>query len=152
MQDIYKDHPPTIASADRPHLDFLKFGRLAQVSKIKMVINAAKKNGIGKASEISRLLNKLLIKTAIGDKWTPRLVWFAVKAMTSKAEDPGERKATRASRTQAYEDAKFRDMVKRVVKSRLDEISDEFEASKPTLGEASAELADLKMRLERKLN
>ncbi|MFZ1725471.1 MAG: hypothetical protein WAU13_02295, partial [Albidovulum sp.] len=80
MQDIYKKSPPIIASEDRPHLDFLKYGKLEQVTKIKTVVEAAKKNEIGTASEICKILNKLSIKTAIGGKWTPRLVWFAAEA------------------------------------------------------------------------
>lgn len=150
MQDIYKKHPPKIASADKPHLDFLRFGKLEQVTKIQAVIEAAKKNGIGTASEISHLLNKLLIKTAIGDKWTPRLAWFAVSAIRSHGQDPDRRKIGQEIGNQQRSDAKFRDLVNRVVKSRLAEIKDEFEASKPTLGEASPELAELKRRLEGK--
>ena len=148
MRDIYKEHPPRIASTDKPHLDFLKYGKPEQVVRIRMVIEAAKKNGIGTASEVSHLLNKLLIKTAIGEKWTPRLAWFA--AAEIKAENQAHKARTTGGdiRGTSKSDTKFRDMVNRVVKSRLDEIRAEFEASKPTLGEASPELAALKKRLE----
>lgn len=148
MQDIYKEHPPRIASVDKPHLDFLKYGKPEQVVRIRTVIEAAKKNGIGTASEISHLLNKLLIKTAIGEKWTPRLAWFAAAAI--KAENQAQKVRTTGGDIEgsSKSDTKFRDIVNRVVKSRLDEIRAEFEASKPTLGEASPELAALRKRLE----
>lgn len=144
MQDIYKNHPPRIASLDKPHLDFRKYGKPEQVAEIKLVIEAAKKNGIGTASEISRLLNKLLIKTAIGEKWTPRLAWFAAAAVTDHLRQ------TRSTNSNAPGASQFRDKVNRLVKSRLDEIRAEFEASNPTLGETSPQLAALKKRLESK--
>lgn len=147
MQDIYSKHPPRIASADRPHLDFLKYGKPEQVVQITVVIEAAKKNGIGTASEISRILNKLLIRTAIGEKWTPRLAWFAASALAVHRTRSEKQSPHRGTDGKSQDEAKFRDKVNRVVKSRLAEIRDEFEASKPTLGEASPELMELKRRL-----
>lgn len=148
MQDIYKKHPPKIASADKPHLDFLKYGKPEQVLQIRTVIEAAKKNGIGTASEISRLLNKLLIKTAIGEKWTPRLVWFAAAAVRAHSSENRARSSGGGVGERSRAETKFHDMVNRVVKSRLEEIRTEFEESKPKLGDASPELMELKRRLE----
>lgn len=148
MQDIYKKHPPKIASADKPHLDFLKYGKPEQIVLIRAVIEAAKKNGIGTASEISRILNKMLIKTAIGEKWTPRLAWFAAAAVKAHNLPHEVRAPGRSIEKQSRTETKFRDMVNRVVKSRFKEISSEIEASTPTLGEALPELAALKRRLE----
>ena len=148
MQDIYSKHPPKIANSDKPHLDFLKYGKPEQVTQIVAVIEAAKKNGIGTASEISRLLNKLLITTAIGEKWTPRLAWFASSALAAHRARPEKQGLHRKLQGKSKDGLRFREKVNRVVKSRLDEIRDEFEASRPTLGEASPELMELKRRLE----
>ncbi|WP_460273936.1 hypothetical protein [Celeribacter sp. ULVN23_4] len=145
MQDIYKKHPPQLSSIDKPHLDFQKYGSLKDVARIKMIVEAARKNEIDTSSEISTLLNKLMIKTAIGEKWTPRLAWFVKRAVNShgKALHP-----TKSHVNQSRSDREFHDLVRRVVKSRLEEIKSEFEASKPTLGDASPELARLKEQLE----
>lgn len=148
MQDIYKKHPPKIASVDKPHLDFLKYGKPEQVVRIKTVIEAAKKNGIGTASEISRLLNKLLIKTAIGEKWTPRLVWFAVAAIKAQRSESRPKLAGEGGAGHRLTETKFRDLVNRVVMSRLEEIQTEFENSKPKLGDTSPKLMELKRRLD----
>lgn len=145
MQEIYKDHPPQISNMDKPHLNFIKFSKPAHVDKIKTVIEAADKNGIGTASEISRLLNKLLLRTAIGENWTPRLAWFAASEFRKQS-----RNAKRVHSLKQNDETKFQSLVKRAVNSRLDEIRNEFEASKPTLGEVLPELAALKMRLEGK--
>lgn len=139
MSDIYKKHPPKISSQDKPHLDFLKFGKPEQVAQLKTVIEAAQKNGIGTASEISKLLNKILIKTAIGENWTPRLAWFAVSAMRSTDQTKPQ-----AARISNNADANFRTKVDRLIRSRLEAIHEEFDASRPTLGDSLPELAALK--------
>ncbi|MGI9370744.1 MAG: hypothetical protein ACR2O2_18095 [Ruegeria sp.] len=148
MQEIYKNHPPRLANGDKPHLDFRKFGKPEQLDKIRTVILAAQQNGIDTASEVSCLLNKLLIKTAIGDSWTPRLAWFAAKVVKSDAR-ASQRSTTPTARS-SKKDVHFRDLVNRVVKSRLEEIKDNFAASQPTLGDASPELLELKRTLEQK--
>lgn len=151
MRDIYDKHPPQMASADKPHLDFLKYGRLERINQITTVIDAAKKNGIGTAAEISHLLNKLLIKTAIGEKWTPRLAWFV--AMAIKSQRDGSRVNFSSGTVRAHSDVEtnFRDKVDVVVNSRLEEIRSEFEESRPKLGDALPELVQLKKRLEKDL-
>ncbi|GAA6159187.1 hypothetical protein NBRC116589_13610 [Ruegeria sp. HU-ET01832] len=149
MHDIYKKHPPRIATADKPHLDFLKYGKIDQAKQIKTVIEAARKNGIGSAAEISRLLNKLLITTAIGEKWTPRLAWFAASAVRSNTPQ-SKNLSVGTDYKRSQNDTKFRNIVNRVVKSRLEEIESEFAASRPTLSEAAPELLELKKRLSRK--
>ncbi len=148
MQEIYKKHPPKIASLDKPHLDFQKYGKPEQLTRIRTVIEAAKKNGIGTASEISRLLNKLTIKTAIGEQWTPRLAWFAARAVFDETSREADTKPYQKFEHQSRETTKFQDRVNRLVKSRLDAIRSDFEDSKPTLGDVSAELAALKKTLE----
>ena len=147
LHELYKKHPPRLAKADKPHLDFRRFGKLENVDRIKIVVLAAQKNGIGTASEISSLLNKLLITTAIGEKWTPRLVWFATSAI--RAEHSSAAEAKRLS-NRSHNDAKFCDFVNRAIGSRLDEIQNEFDRTKPNLGDAYPELANLKKKLEKK--
>ena len=148
MQDVYKKHPPKIASADKPHLDFLKYGKPEQVVRIRTVIEAARKNDIGTAAEISRLLNKLLIKTAIGEKWTPRLVWFAATAIRTQSNENKPEATGKVGAGQRLNETKFRDLVDRVIVSRLEDIRTEFENTKPKLGDASPELMELKKRLD----
>lgn len=151
MRDVYERHPPKIASADKPHLDFLKYGRLERVEKIRTVIDAAKKNGIGTAGEISHLLNKLQIKTAIGERWTPRLAWFASAAVKIQGNEIKTRSSSGDSFGSSRSEVKFRDLVDLVVKSRLEEIQSQFEISVPKLGDALPELAELKRRFEQGL-
>jgi hypothetical protein len=147
MHAFYQKHPPQLSSLDKPHLDFIRFGRLDQVLRIKTVVQAAQKNGIGTASEICKLLNKLMIRTAIGEKWTPRLVWFATSAIRMESHKTGNQQHKSISDSQ---EVKFQDLVKRVIKSRLEEIRNEFDASKPTLGDVSPALQALKDHLEGK--
>ena len=40
----YSKHPPRIVSSDKPHLDFLKVGKMDQFERIVSVIEAAQKN------------------------------------------------------------------------------------------------------------
>lgn len=148
MGDIYKKHPPRISNQDKPHLDFLKFGKPEQVAQIKTVVEAARKNGIGTASEISKLLNKLLIKTAIGENWTPRLAWFASSAIRKDDSNSRRHAKPQTTRSSGNGDANFRTKVDRMIRSRLEEIHEEFNASTPTLGDSLPELAALKKQLE----
>lgn len=147
LHELYKRHPPRNSKADKPHLDFIRFGKVDNVKLIKVAILAAQKSDIGTASEISSLLNKLLITAVIGEKWTPRLVWFVTSAI--RVERSTEANVKRRT-NRPHKDAKFRDLVNRTIKSRLDGIRDEFDKSKLTLGDINPELAELKRKLEEK--
>lgn len=150
MADVYVDHPPQMASADKPHLDFSKFGKTEDFWKIITVIKAAHKGGIGTASEVSKLLNKLHLKTAIGETWTPRLAWFAGSAMRAQTQRSVEHSAHKPNDSKAAGDPTFNDQVARIVTSRLCEIQTAYEASKATLGDVGSDLMALKHRLEGK--
>ncbi len=138
-REIYAKHPPKISSADRPHLDFIKYGRMERVSRIVMVIDAARRNGIGNAANIAAILNKTRTYTAIGERWTPRLAWFAVSALRQTgSKEPATRFPV------ASGSVEFEKRIERAVRSRLDEIQSEFKKAKPKLGDVSLELRKLK--------
>lgn len=147
LQELYKKHPPKISKADKPHLDFIRFGKIDKFERIKTVIFAAQKNRIGSASQISSLLNKLSITTAIGEKWTPRLAWFVKSAI--REERSTEANPKRPT-NRPHKDAKFHFQVNWASKIRLDEMRDKSKKSKLTLGDVCPELVDLKRNLENK--
>jgi len=47
-------------------------------------VNGFKKAGFKKASDVSRLLNKAGVKTAMATDWSPRLVWFLMRQLHQK--------------------------------------------------------------------
>lgn len=147
MRDIYKDHPPQISSADKAHLDFVKFGKSDEAEKIRMVISAAKKDGIGAAAEVSKLLNKLRLRTALGEPWTPRLAWFAAAEFRNAASQSLARTAN-ATKAAACESKAFSTTLRAAIKSHLESIREEFSASQPKLGDAHPGLSDLLKRIQ----
>lgn len=147
MRDIYKDHPPQISSIDKAHLDFVKFGKSVEAAKICMVVSAAKKNGIGAAAEVSKLLNKLNLRTALGELWTPRLAWFAAAEFRNAASQPPTKKGN-ASKAAASESTAFSTAVMAAIQSHLQSIREDFAASQPKLGDAHPGLSDLLKRMQ----
>lgn len=149
-QDIYRNHKPKRANADEPHLAFDQFSKAnteEMLFRMNVVSIAASRNGIGSASEVAKLLNKLNFRTAVGAPWTPRLVWFLRQDLkerfaTKRAE------VTTAQREKDPELRKFNDQVTRHVMSRLEAIRAEFEDSKPTLGDVAPGLAALAAKME----
>lgn len=148
MRDIYKDHPPQISSVDKAHLDFVKFGKSGEAAKISMVVSAAKRNGIGAAAEVSKLLNKLHLRTALGEHWTPRLAWFAAAEFRNAEGQSPTRNGT-ATKPATSEIKAFSTTVREAIKSHLQSIREEFAATQPKLGDAHPGLSDLLKRLQK---
>lgn len=142
--ELYRKHPPQIANSDKPHLDFIRFKKTERVPRILSVIKAARANGIGTASEVSGILNKIGVLTAIDEKWSPRLVWFAASAILQNDAQVRSLKHRNNSGSKSPPDrAEFERLVSRTVRSRLSDIQEGFHASRSALGDAAPELSQL---------
>ena len=140
MRDIYEKHPPQISKSDVPHLDFKRFSNPESEEQIFLVITAARKNGIFTAGELSRLLNGQGFTTAIGEKWTPRLVWFFKQEMHKvKVEEAKVRKEKIECSKSKTQKAHIRPKVSR--------ISGNSAIASAKLGDVSAALAEIWIKL-----
>jgi|GEM_PF-6788875 len=61
------------------------------LDSIEPLVRTMARNGFRKPIDLSRLLNKQHVRTAAGQPWTPRLVWFLLGYLYS--DDRRERRA-----------------------------------------------------------
>ena len=65
-----------LAEAEKAHFAIGSERHASWLDSIEPIVRMMTRNGFRKPKDISRLLNKQFVKTAIGQPWTPRLAWF----------------------------------------------------------------------------
>lgn len=75
----YQKHPPIMAKSERMHFGVDSDSRKVFIERMRPKIRLLAKSGFRKPADVSKVLNKQKVYTEIGEKWSPRLVWFLLK-------------------------------------------------------------------------
>ena len=78
----------SLSSAERAHFAFGATTMDLLLERLRPRVRLMAQNRFRKPRDVSRLLNKEGLRTACGEKWTPRLVAFLLKIMFEKTERP----------------------------------------------------------------
>ena len=87
-EHYYEQTSIALSSAERAHFAFGATTMELLLERLRPRVRLMAQNRFRKPRDVSRLLNKEGLRTACGEKWTPRLVAFLLRLMFEKAERP----------------------------------------------------------------
>jgi hypothetical protein len=116
----YQNFDPIMRTVDEAQLGMSYQIRETLKEKLKPILRSYQGAGFRKPHDICRLLNKSGARTATGDQWTPRLVWFLLKSISTPRNATSKRVVTK------FESALIkRDDMLATVKTYIGNLTDE---------------------------
>jgi hypothetical protein len=99
-REEYSQTKIVLTDAEHCHFSFGSVQEHHLLAELRPVVKAFARGGIRKPHDVARALNKAGKRTACGEHWTPRLVWFLLSKMfvPGAARKPGNRGANRPDR------------------------------------------------------
>lgn len=76
LAELYKERPPALTRRERTQFEFGSMDLSRFIAKLSPIVRELGRGGFRKPKDVARQLNNLGVKTATGEPWSPRLVFF----------------------------------------------------------------------------
>jgi hypothetical protein len=96
-EEFYSGTRIELTEAEVKHFHFGRNDVATFVGHVEPTVRLYARNGFCKPADVSRLLNKENKRTACGEAWTPRLVWFLLKLLFESDVKPKPRVAQKSA-------------------------------------------------------
>ena len=80
-REEYNQTQIVLTAAEHCHFSFGSVQEYHLLTELRPVVRIFAKGGIRKPHDVARALNRAGKRTACGEPWTPRLVWFLLSKM-----------------------------------------------------------------------